>query len=172
MSLSSYIYLVFYVTVMVAIFGLSLVMLLQRTRVAFRAPVPHIHEALGKFLIPWGMTYLIFLPCMYLQIIGDECADFVYAVTSMATALIIISITSWSYMTYLQQGVKQRLLQPLILLAPIILTICYVVVPSDTLLNVFNGVFTLEWMFLVVYYIVLYRRFAVFFVTLHRNRDT
>lgn len=96
---------------MVAIFVVSLVMLLPRTRVAFKAPVPHIHDALGKLFIPWGISYLIFLPCMYMQITGDERTDFVYVVTSMVTALMTISVTSWAYMAYLQQGVRQKILQ-------------------------------------------------------------
>lgn len=145
---------------MTAIFGLSLVMLLPRTRVAFKAPVPHIHNALGKLFIPWGMTYLIFLPCMYMQITGNERTDFVYAVTSMISALIIVSVTSWSYMEYLQQGVKQKVLQPLILFAPSFITIWYTVSPTDALLYTFNGIITIEWLLLTVYYTVLYRRFA------------
>ncbi len=145
---------------MVAIFGLSLVMLLPQTRRAFKAPVPHIHEALGKLFIPWGMTYLLFLPCMYMQINGDERTDFVYTVTSMVTALITISITSWSYMEYLQQGVKQKVLQPLILLTPAIVTIWYTVTPTEKLLYAFYIIFGVEWLLLVGYYIVLYRRFA------------
>ena len=145
---------------MVAFFGLSLVMLLPRTRLAFKAPVPHIHDALGKLFIPWGMTYLIFLPCMYLQINGDERTAFVYAVTSMLTALMTFSVTSWSYMAYLQQGVKQKVLQPLILLAPAVLTVWYAAAPTEDILYAFNGVFALEWLLMVGYYIVLYRRFA------------
>lgn len=160
MSISIYIYHILYITVMVAIFGLSLVMLLPRTRVAFKAPVPHIHDALGKIFIPWGMSYLLFLPCMYMQITDDERTGYVYVVTSMVTALMTISVTSWAYMAYLQQGVRQKILQPLFLLAPTVLTIWYAVDPSETLLNAFNGIFTLEWMLLAVYYIVLYRRFA------------
>ncbi len=159
-SISTYIYLIFYITAMVAIFGLSLVMLLPRTRDAFRAPVPHIHNALAKLFIPWGMTYLIFLPCMYMQIIGDHMTDYVYAVTSMVTALITVSVTSWSYMAYLQQGVRQKVLQPLILLVPTVLTICYTVAPTEMLIDAFNAVFAIEWLLLVWYYIVLYRRFA------------
>ena len=159
-SISTYIYFVFYITTMVAIWGLSLMMLLPRTRIAFKAPVPHIHKALGKLFIPWGMTYLIFLPCMYMQINGDERADFVYAVTSMIVALMTFSFTSWSYLEYLQQGVRQRVLQPLILVTPTILTICYFVTTKEILLLAFNGVFALEWILMVVYYIVLYRRFA------------
>lgn len=160
MSISIYIYHILYITVMIAIFVVSLVMLLPRTRVAFRAPVPHIHDALGKLFIPWGMSYLIFLPCMYMQITGDERTDFVYIVTSMVTALMTISVTSWAYMAYLQQGVRQKILQPLILLAPTVLTIWYIVAPSETLQNAFSGIFTLEWLLVVGYYIVLYRRFA------------
>lgn len=145
---------------MVAIFGFSLVMLLPRTRVAFKAPVPHVHDALGKLFIPWGMTYLIFLPCMYMQITGDERTDFVYVVTSMVTALMTISVTSWAYMAYLQQGVRQKVLQPLILFPPAIITILYAVTPTETLQYAFNGIFALEWLLLIGYYIVLYRRFA------------
>lgn len=160
MSISTFIYLIIYIIAMVVFFGLSLVMLLPRTRMVFNAPVPHIHDALGKLFIPWGMTYLIFLPCMYMQIIGDERTDFVYAVTSMVTALMIFSVTSWSYMAYLQQGVRQKLLQPLILLAPAVLIIWYAVTPTEMLQYAFCGIFTLEWLFLVGYYIVLYRRFG------------
>lgn len=160
MSISIYIYHILYITAMVAIFGLSLVMLLPRTRLAFKAPVPHIHDALGKLFIPWGMSYLIFLPCMYMQITGDERTDFVYVVTSMVTALMAISVTSWAYMAYLQQGVRQKILQPLVLLTPTVLTIWYAVAPSDTLQNAFSGIITLEWLLMVGYYIVLYRRFA------------
>lgn len=145
---------------MVAFFGLSIVMLLPRTRVAFKAPVPHVHEALGKLFIPWGMTYLIFLPCMYLQITGDERTDYVYAVTNMLTALMTFSVTSWSYMAYLQQGVRQKVLQPLILLAPAFLTVWYAATPTEGILFAFNGIFAVEWMLMVGYYIVLYRRFA------------
>lgn len=159
-SVSFYIYLIFYVTAMVAVFGLSLVMLLPRTRVAFKAPVPHIHNVLGKLFIPWGMTYLIFLPSMYMQITGDERIDFYYTVTYMVTALLTISVISWAYMAYLQQGVRQKVLQPLILLVPTILAIGYIITSSETLLFAFNGIFTLEWMLLVGYYVVLYRRFA------------
>lgn len=86
--------------------------------------------------------------------------DFVYAVTSMVTALMTISVTSWSYMAYLQQGVRQKVLQPLILIPPAILTIWYAASPTETLQYAFNGIFSLEWLLLVGYYIVLYRRFA------------
>lgn len=134
---------------MVAFFGLSLVMLLPRTRMAFKVPVPHIHDALGMLFIPWGMSYLIFLPCMYMQITGDERTAFVYVVTSMVTALMTMSVTSWTYMAYLQQGVRQKVLQPLILIVPAILVICYTVSPTEMLLNAFNGIFALEWLFLV-----------------------
>lgn len=160
MSISIYIYLIFYITAMVAFFGLSLVMLLPRTRIAFKAPVPHIHEALGKLFIPWGMTYLIFLPCMYMQIIGDERTEFVYAVTSMVTALMTFSVISWSYMAYLQQGVRQKVLQPIILLVPAVLTVCYAVTPTESLQNYYCASLALEWLLLVGYYIILYRRFA------------
>lgn len=159
-SIQTYIYFIFYITAMLAVFGLSLVMLLPRTRMAFKAPVPHIHDALGKLFIPWGVSYLIFLPCMYMQITNDELTDFVYVVTSMVTALMTISVTSWAYMAYLQQGVKQKILQPLILLAPTVLTICYTVAPTEMLIDAFNAVFALEWLLLVGYYIVQYRRFA------------
>ncbi len=145
---------------MVGFFGLSLVMLLPRTRIAFKAPVPHIHDALGKLFIPWGMTYLIFLPCMYLQITGDERTDFLYAVTSMVTALMIFSVTFWSYMAYLQQGVRQKVLQPLILLVPTVLTVWYAVAPTESLQIAFCSTMALEWLLLVGYYVVLYRRFA------------
>lgn len=145
---------------MVTFFGISLVMLLPHTRVAFKAPVPHIHDALGKLFIPWGMTYLLFLPCMYMQINGDEQADFVYAITSMMTALMTFSITSWSYMAYLQQGVRQKVLQPIILLVPIVLTVWFAVTPTEEILFAFSGIFALEWLLMARYYIVLYKRFA------------
>lgn len=159
-SIPYYIYFIFYVAAMVTFFGLSLVMLLPRTRIAFKAPVPHIHSALGKLFIPWGMTYLIFLPCMYMQATGDERAEFVYVITSMVTALMTFSVTSWSYMAYLQQGIRQKELQPLLLFVPAVLTVWYAVTPTEVLLYAFNVIFALEWLGVVGYYIVLYRRFA------------
>ena len=160
MSILSFIYLILYVAMMILIFTMSAVMLCPRTRKIFAAPVPHIHDALGKLFIPWGMTYLLFLPCMYLQITGDERTDYVYAVTSMVTALITLSVTSWSYMAYLQQGVRQKVLQPLILLAPTVLAVWYALTPTQSLQYAFCSIFAIELLLLIGYYIVLYRRFA------------
>lgn len=144
---------------MTLIFVLSAMMLCPCTRSVFKAPVPNIHFTLGKLLIPWGMTYLIFLPFLYLQQTGSIWYDYAYTLTSMLTASIMLSIISWLYTSYLQQGVRQRVMQPLILALPLILILAYAVDPDDTLLPIFYGAIAVEGILLVGYYLMLYRRF-------------
>ena len=154
-----FIHLVLYVIVMTLIFVLSAMMLCSRTRLVFKAPVPNIHFTLGKLLIPWGITYLIFLPCIYLQQSGSLWYGYAYTITSMLTADIMLSVISWAYMSYLQQGICQRVMQPLVLTLPLIFTLCYAVSPDDDLLLAFYSMIAVEGILLVGYYLILYRRF-------------
>lgn len=159
MTTTFFIHLVLYIVVMTLIFVLSAMMLCPCTRSVFKAPVPNIHFTLGKLLIPWGMTYLIFLPFLYLQQTGSVWYDYAYTLACMLTASIMLSIISWLYTSYLQQGVRQRVMQPLILALPLILILAYAIEPDDTLLPIIYGVIAVEGILLVGYYLMLYRRF-------------
>lgn len=159
MTITFFIHLVLYIVVMTLIFVLSAVMLCPCTRSVFKAPVPNIHFTLGKLLIPWGMTYLIFLPCLYLQQSGNSWYGYAYTLTSMLAADIMLSVISWAYTSYLQQGVRQRVMQPLVLTLPFILTLWYAVRPDDSVHLAFCGVIVVEGFLLVGYYLMLYRRF-------------
>lgn len=146
---------------MVLIFALSAMMLHPRTRVIFKAPVPHIHDQIGKVLIPWGLTYLIFLPDFYLLQNGVEWRDHAYIVVSMLTSVIILSVSVWAFLAMLQQKVNHRLLQPLILCLPCALMVWYTVSPVDWLLDSFTYVLVVEIAILVCYYVRMYRAFVI-----------
>lgn len=157
---------------MVLIFSLSAIMLCPRTRVIFKAPVPHIHETVGKLLIPWGMTYLIFLPDIYLTLNGVVWRDHAYVVVSMLTLTICLSTSSWMYMSYLQQGVRQRILQPLTVFLPTILMVWYAVSPEEWLLLVFLCTYVVETLLIVGYYFKLYLAFVRDIKTNYSNLST
>lgn len=160
MSLDYYIYVILYITVMVLIFTMSFAMLHRRTRVIFKAPVPHIHNTIGKLMIPWGITYLIFLPDIYFYINDIPWRDYVYVVVSLFTLLMCLSISPWSYMACLQQKVNHLIFQPAILFLPTVITIWYAIAPQEWLLQVFLIVFLVEVAIIVCYYIILYRAFV------------
>ncbi len=145
---------------MVLIFAMSFVMLHPRTRVIFKAPVPHIHDTIGKLLIPWGITYLVFLPDIYFSVNGVPWRDYAYVIVSLLTLLMCLSIGPWSYMACLQQPVKQYLFQPAILFVPSVITIWYAIAPREWLLQAFLFVFMAENVVVVCYYIMLYRAFV------------
>ncbi len=159
MTPTYFIHLVLYVIVMTLIFTLSAMMLCPRTRSVFKAPVPNIHFTLGKLLIPWGMTYAIFLPCMYLQQTGSVWSGYAYTLTTMLAVIIMLSVTSWAYTSYLQQGVRQRVMQPLVLTLPVIFMLMYALSLYESLLSIFGGAIALEGILLIGYYLLLYRRF-------------
>ena len=160
MSIDYFIYVILYITVMVLIFAMSFVMLHPRTRVIFKSPVPHIHETIGKLMIPWGITYLIFLPDMYFYVNGIPWRDYAYVVVSLVTLLMCLSISPWSYMACLQQKVKQSVFQPAILFLPSVITIWYAINPQDWLLQAFLFIYLAEVAVIVCYYIKLYRAFV------------
>lgn len=159
MTITYFIYVILYIIMMVLIFSLSGIMLCPRTRVIFKAPVPHIHETVGKLLIPWGMTYIIFLPDIYFTINGVPWRDHAYVVVSMLTLVICISTSSWMYMSYLQQGVRQRVLQPFIIIPITVLTLWYAIAPKEWLAHLFTYMCLVEMLLIVGYYFKLYLGF-------------
>lgn len=160
MSINYFIYVIFYITVMVLIFAMSFVMLHPRMRVVFKAPVPHIHTTIGKLMIPWGITYLLFLPDIFFFINGIHWRNHAYVVVSLLTALICLSTSPWSYMACLQHGVRQYIIQPIILFLPSIITIWYAIAPKEWLLQAFSLVFMMEIAVIACYYAILYRAFV------------
>lgn len=144
---------------MVLIFTVSALMLYPRTRANFKAPVPHIHDTIGKLMIPWGITYVIFLPDIYLTINGIPWRDHAYIVITMVTIVMCLSCSSWTYMAYLQQGVRQRILQPFILFLPTFITLWYTISPADWLMQTFVIVCFAESLLISAYYIKLYFAF-------------
>lgn len=145
---------------MVLIFTLSAVMLHPRMRVIFKAPVPHIHDTIGKLMIPWGLTYLIFLPDIYLSINGVAWRDHAYVVVSLVSIVILLSASSWSFMAFLQQRVKQSVLQPVILAGPVLITLWYIFSPAEWMLTAFAHICLTEMVFLVGFYIKQYISFV------------
>ncbi|WP_407401827.1 helix-turn-helix domain-containing protein [Sodaliphilus sp.] len=160
MSIDYFIYIILYITVMVLIFAMSFVMLHPRTRVIFKIPVPHIHDTIGKLMIPWGITYLIFLPDMYLYVNKVPWRDYAYVVVSLVTLLMCLSISPWSYMACLQQKVRHSIFQPAILLIPSVITIWYAINPDERLVQAFFVVLLVEVAVIVCYYVKLYRAFV------------
>lgn len=160
MSIDYFIYVILYVAVMVLIFAMAFVMLHPRTRVIFRSPVPHIHYTIGKLLIPWGMTYLIFLPDIYYFVNGTTWRNYAYDLVSLLTLLICLSITPWVYMSCLQRKVRQSVLQPIILFLPAVITVWYAVNPKEWMLPAFLGIYLTETALIICYYIKLYRSFV------------
>lgn len=160
MSIDYFIYVIFYITVMVLIFTMSFVMLCPRTRVIFKSPVPHIHVTIGKLLIPWGATYLIFLPDIYYYLNGIPWREYAYTIVSLLTLLICLSISPWAYMTCLQQKMNQKNLQPAILFLPSAITIWYAINRQEWLLQAFLFIYLTEILAIVCYYVILYRAFV------------
>lgn len=144
---------------MVLIFTVSALMLYPRTRANFKTPVPHIHDTIGKLMIPWGITYVIFLPDIYLTINGIPWRDHAYIIITMVTIVMCLSCSSWTYMAYLQQGVRQRILQPFILFLPTFITLWYTISPADWLMQTFITVCFVESLLISAYYIKLYFAF-------------
>lgn len=145
---------------MVIIFTMSFVMLHPRTRIIFQAPVPHIHDTIGKLLIPWGITYLLFLPDIYYFINGISWRDHAHVVVSLLSLLICMSIGPWAYFTCLQQRVKQRILQPVIMFLPSVITIWYAIDPRDWLLQAFLYICLAENAAILCYYVIQYHAFV------------
>lgn len=160
MDILYFIYFILYIIMMAFAFSLSAVMLCPATRKIFRAPVPHIHDTVGKLLIPWGFTYLLFLPDLYFGLSGELWRNHIYNILCMLSMTICLSTSSWMYMSYLQQGVKQRILQPLIILLPAIFIIWYAISPQETLQTAFNYTYGIESLLIVAYYYKLYRGFV------------
>lgn len=145
---------------MVLIFTMSFVMLHPTTRTIFKRPVPHIHDTIGKLMIPWAVTYLIYLPDIYFFINGIPWRDHAYVIVSMLTLLICLSISPWSYTACLQQKVRQYIFQPAILFLPSVITAWYAIAPQEWLLQAFLFVFLAEVVAFIFYYVILYRAFV------------
>lgn len=145
---------------MTAIFALSALMLHPKTRVLFKAPVPHLHSVIGKMMIPWGLTYVVYLPYIYLNINGIPWRDHAYIVITMLTVVICMSTISWAYVACLQQGVRQRIMQPVLLLMPVVLMVWYAVSSDQMVRTAFRVVCISEMVLLIGYYVVLYRGFV------------
>lgn len=155
-----FIYFILYITTMVLIFAMSFVMLHPKTKVIFKAPVPYIHDTIGKLLIPWGMTYVIFLPVIYMGLAEIPGYQHAYILTSLITVIMCLCTNSWSFVVCTQQKVRQMLLQPMVALLPTVLTVWYAVKPEEWLLQVFLMVCIVESLALMVFYVRLYRAFA------------
>lgn len=160
MSIDYFIYVIIYISVMVLIFTMSFVMLHPRTRVIFKAPVPHIHNTIGKLMIPWGITYLIFMPDFYFFINGIQWRNHAYILVSLLSLMICLSVGPWSYTSCLQQRIKQYILQPAILFLPSVITIWYAIYPKEWLLQAFLFVFLTEIAIIACFYVILYRTFV------------
>lgn len=160
MSIGYFIYIILYITVMAFIFAMSFVMLHPRTRIIFKAPVPHIHDTIGLLMIPWGITYLIFMPDIYYVINGIQWRNHAYILVSLLTLMICLSVGPWSYTACLQQRVKQYILQPAILFLPAVITIWYAIAPEEWLLQAFQFIFLAEIAAIACFYVILYRVFV------------
>ena len=160
MNLPYFIYFVLYVVAMTLIFGLSAMMLVPRFRTMFKAPVPSIHNIIGVCLIPWGLSYLLFLPDFYLSMNGSPWRDHAYVVVSMLTTIICFSATVWSYVVLFQQRVRQSVMQPLILTLPVATMLWYAFQPTEWLLSAFMIICFVEVAALTLYIIRLYRAFV------------
>lgn len=160
MTVSFFLYLILYVVATTLIFAVSAFMLWSKTRKVFYAPVPYIHDTLGKLLVATGVSYLIFLPCVYQQIICDEGRAHLYIVVSMLTATMTLSVGSWGYMNYLQQGVRQRELQPSLLTLPLAINAWYAFQPQEWLLKAYYVVMLVETIAVIAYCVHLYRLFV------------
>lgn len=157
--LTFYIYFILYVTTMVLIFVMSFIMLCPATKVIFKAPVPYIHDTIGKLLIPWGMTYVIFLPVIYMGMTGMADYEHAYVLASLVTVIMCISTNTWSFSVCTQQRVRQTVVQPLILTLPTVLTVWYAAGREEWLLQAFMTVCVTELLLLMVFYVKLYRAF-------------
>lgn len=162
MSIPYFIYVILYISITVVIFGISAVMLHRRTRVIFKAPVPHIHDIIGKTLIPWGMTYVIFLPDIYLTLadVSTEWRNYEYAIVTMLTCVISLATTTYAYLAYLQQPIKEHNLMTMIILLPLMVTVWYMVSPSPWVIDAFYYTFIAEVVFFIICYVRLYKAFV------------
>lgn len=145
---------------MVLIFVMSFIMLCPFTKTVFKAPVPYIHDTIGKLLIPWGMTYVIFLPVIYMGMNQMPAYEHAYVLASLVTVIMCISTNSWSFAVCTQQHVRQSVLQPLVIFMPATLAVWYAVKPEEWLLQAFLIVCVAELLALMVFYVRLYRAFA------------
>lgn len=160
MTFSYFIYILIYISTTVLIFVMSALMLHPRTRIIFKAPVPRIHVIIGKLLIPWGVTYLIFLPDIYFMMNGHPWRDYYYNIVSLATIIISLSVLVWSTMSFFQQETQQRVLQPLILTLPVSLLVYYMVNPSLEVIQQFSYACLMELALFMVYYVRSYLNFV------------
>lgn len=161
MSLIYFIYVTLYVVAMVLIFVLSAMMLIPRLRIVFKAPVPHIHNIIGVGLIPWGMSYLLFLPDIYLTMNGVTWRDQAYVVVSLLTTIMCISSAAWGLTSIFQQGVRQRVLQPFVLFLPVSAMLWYAFCPDERVLGFFLAACAVDVLGLAYYVYVLYCAFVV-----------
>lgn len=145
---------------MVLIFLMSAMMLIPRLRSIFKAPVPHIHNIIGITLIPWGFSYLAFLPDIYLAFSGAIWRGHAYVVVSLLVIIMCISSTAWSFTAVFQQDVKQKVIQPLLLFLPISTMLWYALRPEDWLLKAFFAACILDTLGLACYVYILYRAFV------------
>lgn len=97
---------------MTVIFGLSAMMLVPKFRTVFKAPVPSIHNTIGISLIPWGVSYLVYLPDFYVSLNNIAWREYAYTVVSLFTTIMCLSATAWAFVSVFQQGVRQRVIQP------------------------------------------------------------
>lgn len=161
MSIAYFIYLILFIATMVGIFTVSFLMLNSRTRVMFKAPVPYLHKTLGVLLIPWGATFVMYLPDKYLALNDVMWRDHEYIVVSLLSTLVIVSISVWTYTECLQQGVNQKRLQPAIVTLPLIFTLWYAVKPASWLLHGYLMSIMFELTLVVFYYARLYQNFVL-----------
>lgn len=144
---------------MACVFALSGFMLHPKTRVLFKSPVPHIHKTVAIVIMMIGITYALFLPVMYFKLNNFPWSDHAYMVVSLLSVDICMSMSPWFYLSYLQQGIKQRYIQPIVLFVPILLTLWYSVRPEQWISMAFFYTLIIETTILAAYYVILYRRF-------------
>lgn len=135
-------------------------MLHPKTRIIFKAPVAHVHNIIGKLLLPWGMTYVIFLPYIYMTLSGIEGSYYVYTITTLLTNIIFLATFARTVYAYLQQPINGRALLLITIWIPLSLTLWYAVTRHDWLLNVFTYCFLAEIVLFVIYYIKSYNDFV------------
>lgn len=160
MTIAYFIYFILFTVTTAAIFTLSAMMLLPKTRVIFKSPVPYVHNTIAKVLIPWGVTYLLNIPDIYLDINGLEMRQQVYDIISMIGLIICLPMSSIIFLSYLQQNVKQRKVIPLILALPVTLWLWYTITPAMWLMKATYAVSIAEGVLLVIYYARLYPAFV------------
>lgn len=146
---------------MTVIFGLSAMMLVPKFRTVFKAPVPSIHNTIGISLIPWGLSYLVYLPDFYASLNNIAWREYAYTVVSLFTTIMCLSATAWAFVSVFQQGVRQRVIQPLILFIPVVIMAWYSFSPQEWLLEAFLVVCIVEVIAFSLYMVRLYHALLV-----------